>query len=271
MEDFMQKLETELKLRGFSQRTLDAYLYWNRKFLEFTKKNPEDVSEDDIKAFIAQKMSGGLENKSVIIIKSALKFFYDGILKKNVVTIKSPKVLRKLPTVLTKDEVRSLIETTKNEKHKLIIKFLYSTGMRVGELVNLKLGDIELDQKMGWVRSGKGGKDRLFMLSEKLVEDLRKSTRGKQKTDYLFEGWEGKLSSRAVQKIVDLAAKRAGVDKNVTPHVLRHSFATHLLESGENIRKIQELLGHSNLSTTQIYTHISLDELKKVRNPLDAL
>jgi len=271
MEDYEKKIETELKIRGLSTRTVEAYVYWNKKFLEFVKKEPEQITENDVKNFIVKKISDGLEAKSIVIVKSALKFFYDNVLKKNIVTIPSPKVLKKLPTVLTKDEVKAILESMKNEKHKLILKVLYSTGMRIGELINLKVGDLELDQKMGWIRSGKGGKDRLFILSEKIIDNLKKIVKEKKDTDYLFEGRKEKLSHRAIQKIVDSATKKAGITKNVTPHVLRHSFATHLLESGENIRKIQELLGHSNLSTTQIYTHVSVDELKKIKNPLDNL
>jgi integrase/recombinase XerD len=143
--------------------------------------------------------------------------------------------------------------------------------LRVSEVVNLKVGDIELDERIGWVRGGKGKKDRIFLISNKIVDDLKAQMRRKGKTDFLFEGWKGAMSPRSIQKIVSYAAKRAGISKPVSVHTLRHTFATHLLEAGEDIRKIQELLGHSNLSTTQIYTHVSTEELKKIKNPLDNL
>jgi integrase/recombinase XerD len=267
----LEKLETELKLRGFSPRTVESYLYYNRKFLEFVKKEPEQVTEDDVKNYIAGLMGKNISPKSIILIKAALKFFYDEILKKNIVNIKSPKVSKKLPVVLTKDEIKTLINSVKNEKHKLIISLLYSSGMRLSELVNLKVGDVELNEKIGWIRSGKGGKDRLFILPEILIEDLRKHVSNKNETDYIFSGYSERMSPRNVQKIVSLSAKKAGINKHVHVHTLRHSFATHLLEAGENIRKIQTLLGHADLGTTQIYTHVSTEELKKVKNPLDNL
>jgi integrase/recombinase XerD len=267
----LEKLETELKLRAFSLKTVKSYLFYNKKFLEFIKKEPEQVTEEDVKKYIADLLSKNISPKSIVLIKAALKFFYDDILKKNIVNIKSPKISQKLPTVLTKEEVKKLIDSVENKKHKLIIKLLYSSGLRVSEVVNLKVGDIELDERIGWVRGGKGKKDRIFLISNKIVDDLKAQMRRKGKTDFLFEGWKGAMSPRSIQKIVSYAAKRAGISKPVSVHTLRHTFATHLLEAGEDIRKIQELLGHSNLSTTQIYTHVSTEELKKIKNPLDNL
>lgn len=267
----LQKLENELKLRGFSERTVKTYLFYNQKFLEFIKKEPELVTEDDVKSFIAKKMDEGTSAKSIVLIKSALKFFYDEVLKKNIVTFKSPKVSKKLPTVLTREEVKKMIDSVENEKHKLIIMLLYSSGLRLSELTNLKVGDLELNEKIGWVRSGKGEKDRIFILSEKVIERLKKFLEGREATSHVFSGRKGGLSHRLIEKIVASAAKKAGLSKTVSPHTLRHSFATHLLESGENIRKIQELLGHASLNTTQVYTHVSAEELKKVKNPLDEL
>lgn len=267
----LQNLENELKLRGFSERTVKTYLFYNKKFLEFMKKEPELVTEDDVKSFIASKMDGGTSAKSIVLIKAALKFFYDEVLKKNVVTFKSPKVSKKLPTVLTREEVKKMIDSVENKKHKLIVMFLYSSGIRLSELTNLKVGDLEMNEKMGWVRSGKGEKDRMFILSDKVIEELKNFILEKQSSDFVFSGKKGGLSQRLIQKIVASAAKKSGVNKNVSPHTLRHSFATHLLESGENIRKIQELLGHASLNTTQVYTHVSTEELKKVKNPLDEL
>jgi integrase/recombinase XerD len=267
----LQNLENELKLRGFSERTLKMYIFYNKKFLEFVGKTPEEVNEDDIKAFIAKKIGEGTSAKSILLIKAALKFFYDEVLKKGIVAFKSPKVPKKLPSVLTKEEVKKIIESIENEKHKLMIMLLYSSGLRLSELINLKVLDLELDEKIGWVRTGKGEKDRMFILSDKVIEKIRKFVEGKGTEDYVFEGRKGKLSPRSVQKIVEAAVRKAGINKKVSPHTFRHSFATHLLEAGENIRKIQELLGHSSLNTTQVYTHISREELKKVKSPLDEL
>ncbi|MEM5836192.1 MAG: tyrosine-type recombinase/integrase [Candidatus Aenigmatarchaeota archaeon] len=269
--DPLQNLKNEIKLRGFSERTLKMYLFYNKKFLEFVKKNPEEVNEDDIKAFIAKKMEEGTSAKSIVLIKAALKFFYDEVLKKGIVNFKSPKVPKKLPTVLTKEEVKKIIDSIENEKHKLIVMMLYSSGLRLSELINLKVGDLELNERIGWVRTGKGEKDRMFIISEKLAERIGKFIEGKRPEDYVFSGRKEKLSPRTIQKIVANAVKKANINKKVSPHTFRHSFATHLLDAGENIRKIQELLGHSSLTTTQVYTHISKEELKKVKSPLDEL
>jgi len=267
----LQRLETELKLRGFSNRTVEAYLYHNKKFLESVNKNPDRVTEEDIKNYIAEKMSKNVSPKSIVLIKAAFKFFYDEILKKNIVNLKSPKVSRKLPVVLTREETKRLIDAIENKKHQLIVKLLYSSGLRLSELTNLKVGDLELNENIGWVRFGKGGKDRMFIISTKLTDELKGFIKEKEESDYLFAGREGKMSERNVQKIVSAAALKARIEKPVHVHTLRHSFATHLLESGENIRKIQMLLGHSQLSTTQLYLDVSTEELKKVKSPLDEL
>jgi integrase/recombinase XerD len=267
----LEKLETELRLRAFSPRTVQSYLFYNKKFLEFINKEPEQVIEDDVKKYIGDLLSKNVSPKSVVLIKAALKFFYDEVLKKNIVTLKSPKISQKLPTVLTREEVKKLIDVVENKKHKLIVKLLYSSGLRLSEVVNLKVGDIELDEKIGWVRGGKGRKDRIFVISDKIVDDLKAQMRRKDENQFLFEGWRGAMSPRNIQKIVASAAKNAEINKSVHVHTLRHSFATHLLESGEDIRKIQELLGHASLNTTQLYTHLTTEDLKKVKNPLDSL
>ena len=266
----LKKLESELKLRGYSQQTILTYLFYNEKFLEFIKKNPEDVNEDDIKLYLSELISNGASNSTIALVKSALLFFYSEILNKKF-DIKTPKIPKKIPTVLTKEEIKKMIDLTKNKKHRLLIKLLYSTGMRLNECVNLKVKDLELENKIGWVRKGKGAKDRMILISNSLIEELKEFLKDKKPEDYVFSGRNGKLSKRNVQKVVKLAAQRAGITKKVSPHTLRHSFATHLLESGVDIRKIQVLLGHSNLSTTQIYTSVSQAELKKIKNPLDEL
>ncbi len=266
----LDALQTELKLRGFSPKTVGTYLFYNKKFLEFAKKEPKDIGEDDIRKYLAEKMSSGkLATSSVSLMKAALKFFYDDMLKMGIVNIKAPKIANRLPVVLTRAEVRRLIDCTTNEKHRLMLLLLYSSGLRLSECVNLKYGDMDLADGMGWVRSGKGKKDRMFLISDKLRETLKE--KNAKSGSYVFEGRNGPMKVRAVQKLVGEAAKRAKIDKPVHVHTLRHTFATHLLENGTDIRKIQKLLGHSNLQTTQIYTSVSTEELKKVKSPMDSL
>jgi len=267
----LQKLETELKLRAFSPQTVKSYLYWNSDLLKVIGKLPEQITEDDVKNYIAKKLSDGIEPKSIVLIRAALKFFYDEVLGKNIVNLKSPKIAKKLPVVLTKEEVKQLIDSIKNKKHRLIVMLMYSSGLRLSELLNVKVDDLEFGEKIGWVRSGKGGKDRLFLLSDKLIEELKEYIQDKKETDYVFTGRNGRMSPRNVQKIIKKNARDAGIEKDVHPHILRHSIATHFLEDGVDIRKIQELLGHASLSTTQIYAHVSAEELKKIKNPLDSL
>lgn len=266
----MDKLSSELKLRGFSGETVKAYLFHNKKFLEFCKKPEGEITRDDIKSYLASLIDKGLANSSIALAKSSIVFYHEKVLGKTFEKIETPKIPKKIPTVLTREEVRKLIGATKSAKHRLLIELLYSSGLRLSECTNLKIDDLELEDRMGWVRSGKGGKDRMIILSDKLVKSIKDAV-SNERTGYLFEGRNGRLTGRAVQKALAKTAERAKIRKKVHPHTLRHSFATHLLEAGTDIRKIQVLLGHSNLSTTQIYTSVSTTELKKVRSPLDDL
>lgn len=272
--DYMQKLEVELKLRGFSPHTVRAYLRYNKQFLEFIKKQPESIKNDDIKLFLSHQLSDKkLSSNSLNLIRAALLFFYNQILEINITKIKTPKIEKTLPTVLTKKEVLNLFKATNNFKSRLILKLLYSSGLRVSELTMLRYEDIHFDEKTGLVRQGKGKKDRVFILSQEVINDL-KTFQTKQNKDkgYIFTNNKNlPISTRNIQKLIKNSAKKANINKNVTPHKLRHSFATHLLEAGTDIRMIQELLGHSNLQTTQIYTHISREQIKKIKNPLDNL
>ncbi|MAF50837.1 MAG: hypothetical protein CMH64_01975, partial [Nanoarchaeota archaeon] len=180
---------------------------------------------------------------------------------------------KRIPSVLTKEEIKKLLTTISNKKSKLITTLIYAAGLRVSELVNLKVDDLNFEELIGHVRQGKGKKDRIFNLPENLTKFLKKQveTQKKDNQEYLFSGRNKQLSTRNIQKIVSSAAKKAKIEKSVHPHTLRHSFATHLLENGTDIRFIQELLGHSDLSTTQRYAHVSAEQIKKVKSPLEGL
>ncbi len=270
----LKKLETELKLRGFSNQTSRMYLFYNYKFLDYIEKPPEKIAEDDIKEFLAFKISDhSLSNASIALIKASLKFFYTEMLGKNISMIKTPKASKKLPVVLTRTEIKDLLDNTKNQKHKLLIELLYSTGLRLSECINLKYSDLDLNDGIGWVRMGKGSKDRIFIVSEMFKKDLLEyiEKTGSDGKGLILSVNGRKMSPRGVQHAIKVCAERAGIEKDVHVHTLRHSFATHLLENGVDIRKIQKLLGHSNLQTTQIYTQVSSEEIKKIKSPLDAL
>jgi integrase/recombinase XerD len=202
-----------------------------------------------------------------------LRFFYETVLDKKIFTsIQPPKSEKKIPTVLSKDEVKKLLEVTKNSKHRLLIELLYASGLRVSEAVSIKTDDLDLDERMGMVKGGKGKKDRHIILSADLVQHIRDFNNNKgDDNPYLFTSGDGHISIRQAQKIVSQAAHKAGIKRRIFCHALRSSFATHLLEAGTDIRVIQELLGHSNLATTERYTKVSTQQLKKVRSPLDAL
>lgn len=263
-----------MKLRGYSKITIKNYLEKNNFFLNFIKKPPKKVTEQDIKKYIGHLMDQNKKPSTISLHISALKFFYENILKKKFTEIRPPKQERKIPVVLSKDEVKRLISSTNKEKHMLLIEFLYSSGLRVSEAVNLKVDNLNLNEKIGKVIAGKGKKDRLIILSISLVEHLKPYLQNrKQNSDYVFPGlFAGEhLSVRMAQRIVSDAAKRAGIKKRVFCHALRSSFATHLLEAGTDIRVIQELLGHVSIATTQRYTKVSTEMLKKVKSPLDAL
>jgi integrase/recombinase XerD len=268
--DSLEQLRAELKLRGFSPLTVRNYTFFVEKFMAKTNKPAEDLDENDVKAYLSEMFDSKSKN-TIMLAAASLKFFFVEVLKKDFANIPMPKKERKLPEVLTKEEVRNLIESTDTVKSRLIVSLLYSTGLRVSELVHLKVSDISLDEKTGWVRKGKGNKDRLFVMSEALAEELRDYLGSKGVDNSYVFSKDKPLTTRNIQKIIKGARHRAGISKKTTPHTLRHSFATHLLEQGIDIRIIQAMLGHSSLSTTQVYTHISSDQLKKVKNPFDGL
>ncbi len=273
-EAFLKKLEIELKIGKNSEYTLKNYLSLNKKFFDWVKKNPEEVSEDDIKIYLAQNFSNHSAISSIIFL-AALRFSYSSILGKDITAnIKRPKREKKIPTVLTKKEVLTLFESLNTKKSRLMISLMYAAGMRVSEVVSLKIDDLDFDDNIGHIRQAKGKKDRIFNIPKFLFLRLKKYSE-KQKSlgeNYLFVGRNKKrMSSRNLQKIVKLAAKKAGIKKDVHCHTLRHSFATHLLEDGTDIRFIQQLLGHSSISTTELYTHVSSESLKKIKSPIDNL
>ncbi|PJE81377.1 integrase [Candidatus Pacearchaeota archaeon CG10_big_fil_rev_8_21_14_0_10_32_42] len=273
-EEFLKKIEVELKISKNSIYTIKNYVKSNKNFLEFTERKPEDLTEDDVKNYIAENLSER-SAISIIMFLAAIKFAYSSILKKDLTAnIKRPKREKRIPTVLTKKEVMGLFEAINIKKSKLMVSLIYAVGLRVSELTSLKVRDLDFDDKVGNVRQAKGKKDRIFNIPNFIFSKLKKQTEKQVNRGeiYLFSGRNGKkMSSRNIQKIVKNAGKKAGIKKDIHCHTLRHSFATHLLENNVDIRKIQELLGHSDLSTTQIYTHVSVEELKKIKSPIDTL
>ncbi|MFC1686881.1 site-specific tyrosine recombinase/integron integrase [Nanoarchaeota archaeon] len=264
-------LKQELKIRGFSKQTQKAYLFHNQKFLKFTKKEVRKTTNQDIKDYLEYLIDKNLANATVRLAFNSLKFYYTQVIKRNLfVGLNLPKREQKIPVCLTKQEIKQLLSIIKNQKHKLLIEFIYSSGLRVSEVIKFKVEDIYIQEKIALVKQSKGKKDRKVILSKGFIEAYKKHINNLD-SKYLFPSNQGHLTSRTVQAILKTAAKKAKITKNVHPHALRHSFATHLLESGTDIRYIQKLLGHSSLRTTQRYTHISNRELENITSPLDNL
>ncbi|MBP7708445.1 tyrosine-type recombinase/integrase [Candidatus Pacearchaeota archaeon] len=270
IEKYVLKTTTELRLRGSSKRTIESYLFFIKPFLE-SIQDPVTVSLDQVKLYLADLIDK-YSNKSRSLAVSSLRFLFKRVIDRPDIFVKLevPKKEKKLPIVLSTDEVRNLIDAIEHQKSKLIVRFLYSSGLRVSELVNLTPKDLDFNQNIGWVRKGKGSKDRLFKIAESISKQLQKYLAKHPENKFVFSE-EEPMSVRNVQFIVTFAARKAGITKKVTPHTLRHSFATALLDAGENLLIIQQLLGHENLETTKIYTHISQDQLKNVKSPLDRL
>jgi integrase/recombinase XerD len=255
----------ECRLKGYSQKTIDSYLHHSRKFLA-SGKSPRD--------YLLSLMEKDISDESVRSAGFAIKFYLNTI-KKDSSQIQQilsdlPNVKRekKLPVILSKEEIEKLISATKNINHRLIIQIGYSAGLRVSEIINLSWADIDFDRNLIHLKRAKGKKDRIVMLSQKVKENL--SGLAPYKQGYVFiTNRGGKYTQRTVQKIIENAAKKACIRKKITPHTLRHSFATHLLESGTDIRYIRDLLGHADISTTLIYTKVSNREISKIKSPLD--
>ena len=210
------------------------------------------------------------EPSSVHHLIFALEYFFKNILNERIYLPK-PKRNKTLPEILTKEEIKKMIDFTLNIKHKLILKVLYGCGLRVSEITGLKKEDINFNEDLIHIRLAKGKKDRFVKIPESLKEDLESYCK-LNKDEILFPSNRGgKLTKKTIGKIVENSAKKAGITKDVYPHLLRHSFATHLLENGADLRIIQKLLGHSDIKTTQIYTQISQASIKNVKSPLDNL
>jgi len=266
-------LVVELKLRGYSKRTIESYVFHNRKFLEFIRKEPRQITQYDIKRYLLHL----IENKkskprTVNLAVSALKFYYREFLKRNFNKIRRMKQEKHLPLVIPKDAIKRMISATKNPKHMVLIEIMYSSGLRVTECVKLRIDNLNLNNRTGIVKRGKGKKDRMIILSKRMIEDLRRylETR-KDSNPYVFISQYNSnthISARTAQKIIENSARKAGISR-IYCHALRASFATHLINNGTDISLVQKLLGHSSISTTQNYIKVSTKDIKDIKNPLD--
>lgn len=266
------EFEKEMKLRGFTEGTIESYLFYNKKFIDFIKKSPRDVNSNDIKQYLNYLVENrNAKPRTINLAISALKFYYEVFCNKKLFSrIKRSKEERLLPRVLSRDEILRMIDVTANLKHKLLIELMYSSGLRVSECVKLKVNDVDAERKVGIVERGKGRKDRLFLLSERFLRDLTNYTKNRKfNSDYIFDSKFSHISARAAEKIVKNAAKKAGIKKRVYCHMLRASFATHLLENNVKEVYVQKLLGHERRETMQRYLAVKIDDALKTTSPLD--
>jgi len=263
-----------LTQKRYSQNTCNIYLAYFKEFLvSIDGYNPEKITPDQINRYIrhqinTKSISPSKQNQII----NSIKFYFDKVLKRErlYVEIERPRKYKRLPNVISRNEVNKIIEATDNLKHKCILSLIYSGGLRRSELINLKIEDIDSYRMFIKINAPKGNKDRLTLLSKKVLIQLRNYFKEYKPKVWLFEGHNNsQYSSTSIAKILQRSVKRVGLIKKVTPHTLRHSFATHLLEQGVDLRYIQELLGHNSSKTTEIYTHVSNKNLGSIINPLD--
>lgn len=270
MKNVLDKVERVLRLRNYSPKTRKAYLLYIKEYIAFSKKPGLKNKQKAIEDFLLNKHKRKQSPQTINLALSAVKFLYAEVLKDpQKVDLKFAKRSKKLPVVLSRSEIKKIVAATENSKYRLMIALGYACGLRVSEVVSLKIGDLDIDELVVHVKDAKGKKDRVSVLSEKLENDLRNFIAGKGISDYMFgNNRGGKLTTTSLQKMFRKSLAKAKIKKSATFHSLRHSFATHLLENGTDVRYVQELLGHANIRTTQIYTQVTNPKIKNIKSPL---
>ena len=271
-----QRMLEDLRIRNYAPSTVECYIRSVAEFANYFKKSPEHLGPEEIRSWQLYLLNEKrVKLSSYIQAVCGLRFFYRNTLNRkiDIERIPLPRYEKKLPLILSKEEVKALLEAPRNLGHRAILATMYGAGLRVSEVTRLKVCDLDRDRKVIWVRGGKGNKDRQVMLSDPLREVLAAYWRWKRPTEWLFPG--GKpgcpLARETVFDTCRKAARRAGINKPVHPHSLRHAFATHLLDDGINLLVIQTLLGHANLKTTARYLHVSDTVVRTTRSPLEML
>lgn len=271
----IKEVKKILIVGGYSNSTIKTYITCLKNFKNyFYKIEIDQLSKDDIIEYLFHLIKNNYSKSTQNQHINAIKFYFEKCLrqKREYYLIERPRKEKKLPNILSKNEIQLLFNSTYNLKHLTILAVIYSCGLRVSELINIKINDIDNNRMVIHIKKAKGNKDRQVQLTNQLLELLRKYYKKYLPINYLIVGQNGgKYSTTSIQKIIKNSSFKAGINKKVTPHTLRHSFATHLLENGTDIRFIQKILGHSDIKTTQIYTHVSNAHLKNIQNPSDNL
>jgi len=268
------EMKRDLELKNYSPKTQSCYLASVKNFALYFHRSPAELANEEIREYLHYLIQEKKASQSAISqTYSALKFLYETTLKRdwNGFRIPRAKMRKKLPVVLSQQEIQALFSATRNLKHRALLMTIYSAGLRVSEVVHLKVSDIDSQRMVIRVQQGKGAKDRYTLLAQRTVEVLREYWRAYRPEEWLFPGQpaKGSLSVSSVQKVFGKVLHEAGIKKHATVHTLRHSFATHLLERGTDLYQIQRLLGHTTPKTTTIYLHLSRKDLGGVRSPID--
>ncbi|UBM61303.1 tyrosine-type recombinase/integrase [Candidatus Sulfidibacterium hydrothermale] len=274
MQNLLRDFAKYLRGKRYSESTVHTYSTFIADFLDFLRnKKPEEITSRDVERFSEEVMapnhySISTQRQFVSAVKQ-FKAFYPSLAVDQFV-LERPRKSRQLPSVLSKDEVLRLLIATQNLKHRAALTMIYASGLRISELLNLKLADIHTERRQIFIRSGKGRKDRVVIFAESFLPMFQNYLVTYRPKVYFIEGKPGKqYSAESIRAIIKRSARRAGIRQRVTPHTLRHSFATHLLDNGVDIRYIQELLGHNSPKTTMIYTHVSRKDILRIQSPLD--
>ncbi len=276
MGRLQDQMERELRIRGYAEGTRINYLQAMQRFVRYFMRSPDELTVEDVKQyqlFLTKERKVAWSTFNIQVC--AIRFFYEKVLEVDwdIERIPYQKCAKKLPVVLSGKEICALLDATRNPKHHALLMTLYAAGLRSGEAVHLQLSSIDSGRMMIRIDQGKGRKDRYVMLSEGLLATLRRYWRAYRPTFWLFPGKDPSLplTRHSLTRLFGSVRERAGIRKPVTPHSLRHSFATHLLERGVNIRVIQHLLGHRSLRSTEIYTHVAENYVSDTKSPLDDL
>ncbi len=267
-------VQRELRLHGYSVRTQRSYLQHLKPFLKYTNDAPEPAGNQILRDYLLMRLeSRGVSRAYYNQAISAIQFLFRQVLHQPqlIDDLPRPRKEYKLPTVLGRDEARTLFAAIANPKHRALVLLMYSAGLRVSEVVKLRPEDLDEERGLIHIRGAKGRKDRYTLLADAAIAAVKRYLEPGITGPWLFPSTrpDRHISARTVQHVVETARQRAGIKKNVTAHTLRHSFATHLLEAGTDLRYIQELLGHASSRTTEIYTHVSQRALGRIRSPLD--
>ncbi len=253
-----------------SKRTIQAYSQALCSYFAWKKTDLEHPDEENIRDFLLHEERRGCGPSSRSILLNAIKYYYrDVVRSKKEITIYSPKKQHKLPVIFTYDEVKQTLRATTNQKHRLLLSVAYGSGLRISEVLSLRIADMDLAQETIHVKQSKGRKDRITVFPQTVVQEMKNYVCERKGDEYVFPSERGgKLTSSTAQKILANAMQKAGIPKQATFHSLRHSFATHLLENGVDTRYVQELLGHRNIQTTQRYTQVTNPAVRRIKSPL---